>query len=148
MDKEEATIQLLRAADAGDVAMARAALEAGADIKAKTVAGETPLDLAILYRHDDVAKLLKAAAKQQQYLDAVRGNAPHVVVKLWPGLSDGKKNLLAEQISKDVTTSLNYEKGSVPVIFEELTYTAEQQHGHAGRVTGERKDKGPPQVGG
>jgi 4-oxalocrotonate tautomerase len=45
---------------------------------------------------------------------------PHVIVKLWPGKSEEQKNRLAEAITKDVMTVLNYGDESVSVAFEEI----------------------------
>ena len=45
---------------------------------------------------------------------------PHVVVKLWPGKSEQQKNRLAEEITKDVMSILNYGEESVSVAFEEV----------------------------
>ena len=46
---------------------------------------------------------------------------PHVIVKLWPGRSEAQKRRLAEAITKDVTTILNYGDESVSVAMEEVT---------------------------
>ena len=46
---------------------------------------------------------------------------PHVIVKLWPGESEQQKRRLADAITKDVTTVLNYGDESVSVAFEEVT---------------------------
>lgn len=45
---------------------------------------------------------------------------PHVVVKLWPGKSEQQKARLAEAITRDVTSVLNYGEESVSVGFEEV----------------------------
>lgn len=46
---------------------------------------------------------------------------PHVIVKLWPGKSEAQKRRLAEAITRDVTTILNYGDESVSVAMEEVT---------------------------
>jgi len=46
---------------------------------------------------------------------------PHVIVKLWPGKSEQQKRRLAEAITKDVSTVLNYGDESVSVALEEVT---------------------------
>jgi 4-oxalocrotonate tautomerase len=46
---------------------------------------------------------------------------PHVIVKLWPGKSEHQKRRLAEAITKDVATVLNYGDESVSVAVEEVT---------------------------
>jgi 4-oxalocrotonate tautomerase len=46
---------------------------------------------------------------------------PHVIVKLWPGKSEQQKRRLADAITRDVTTVLNYGDESVSVAFEEVT---------------------------
>jgi 4-oxalocrotonate tautomerase len=45
---------------------------------------------------------------------------PHVIVKLWPGQSEDKKQRLAKAIVKDVTTMLGYGDESVSVSMEEV----------------------------
>ena len=45
---------------------------------------------------------------------------PHVIVKLWPGKSDRQKQQLADAITKDVMSVLNYGDESVSVAFEEV----------------------------
>jgi 4-oxalocrotonate tautomerase len=45
---------------------------------------------------------------------------PHVIVKLWPGQSEDKKQRLARAIVKDVTTVLGYGDESVSVSMEEV----------------------------
>jgi 4-oxalocrotonate tautomerase len=45
---------------------------------------------------------------------------PHVIVKLWPGKSEGQKARLAEEIVRDVTKVLNYGEESVSVSIEEV----------------------------
>ena len=46
---------------------------------------------------------------------------PHVIVKLWPGKSEQQKRRLAEVITRDITTVLNYGDESVSVALEEVT---------------------------
>ena len=46
---------------------------------------------------------------------------PHVIVKLWPGKSEQQKRRLAEAITKDIATVLNYGDDSVSVALEEVT---------------------------
>ena len=45
---------------------------------------------------------------------------PHVIVKLWPGKSEQQKRRLADAITRDVTTVLNYGDESVSVAMEEV----------------------------
>ena len=46
---------------------------------------------------------------------------PQVIVKLWPGKSEQQKRRLAEAITKDIATVLNYGDESVSVALEEVT---------------------------
>ena len=46
---------------------------------------------------------------------------PHVIVKLWPGKSEAQKKELAERITKDVMSVLNYGEESVSVAMEEVS---------------------------
>jgi 4-oxalocrotonate tautomerase len=48
---------------------------------------------------------------------------PHVIVKLWPGKSEQQKRRLAEAITKDIATVLNYGDESVSVVMEEVDAT-------------------------
>ncbi len=45
---------------------------------------------------------------------------PHVIVKLYPGKSDGQKLELAEAIAKNVMEILNHREQSISVSFEEV----------------------------
>ena len=45
---------------------------------------------------------------------------PHVIVKLWPGKSEHQKRRLADAITKDIATILNYGDESVSVALEEV----------------------------
>jgi 4-oxalocrotonate tautomerase len=45
---------------------------------------------------------------------------PHVIVKLWPGKSEKQKTELAQQITKAVTSVLNYGEDAVSVALEEI----------------------------
>lgn len=45
---------------------------------------------------------------------------PHVIVKLWPGKSEGQKRRLSDAILRDVTSTLNYGDDAVSVAFEEV----------------------------
>lgn len=46
---------------------------------------------------------------------------PHIIVKLWPGKSETQKTRLAEQITKDVMSTLGYGEESVSVACEEIS---------------------------
>jgi len=45
---------------------------------------------------------------------------PHVIVKLWPGRSEQQKSALAEQITRDLMTTLGSTEKSVSVAIEEV----------------------------
>ena len=45
---------------------------------------------------------------------------PHVIIKLWPGKSEQKKQDLAEAITNDVMNILDYGEESVSVAIEEV----------------------------
>jgi 4-oxalocrotonate tautomerase len=45
---------------------------------------------------------------------------PHVIVKLWPGKSEQQKKKLASELTKAVTSILNYGEESVSVGIEEI----------------------------
>lgn len=46
---------------------------------------------------------------------------PHVIVKLWPGKSETRKQKLADRIAQDVMDVLGYGEESVSVAFEEIS---------------------------
>ena len=45
---------------------------------------------------------------------------PHIIVKLYPGRSEDQKQLLADEIAKDVVAIARCEETSVSVSFEEI----------------------------
>jgi 4-oxalocrotonate tautomerase len=45
---------------------------------------------------------------------------PHVIVKLWPGKTEQQKAELADAITKNVMSTLNYGEESVSLGFEEI----------------------------
>jgi 4-oxalocrotonate tautomerase len=45
---------------------------------------------------------------------------PHVIVKLYPGRSEGQKTKLADEIVKDIVAIAKCEEKSVSVAFEEI----------------------------
>ena len=45
---------------------------------------------------------------------------PHVIVKLWPGKSEGQKQQLADAIARDVMDILGYGEESVSVAIQEV----------------------------
>lgn len=45
---------------------------------------------------------------------------PHVIVKLWPGKSDDKKQRLTETITRGVVETLGYSEDAVSVAFEDV----------------------------
>lgn len=48
------------------------------------------------------------------------GIMPHVIVKLWPGKSEQQKTRLAEEITKDMMSILDYGEESVSIAIEEV----------------------------
>ncbi|WP_449423742.1 tautomerase family protein [Rhodanobacter lindaniclasticus] len=61
---------------------------------------------------------------------------PHVIVKMWPGKSEGQKKRLAERITQDVMDILDYGEESVSVAMEEIPSKdwAEKDQGRRRRV--------------
>lgn len=45
---------------------------------------------------------------------------PHVIVKMWPGPSEQQKRRLAQQITRDVVSTLDSADASVSVAIEEV----------------------------
>ena len=55
----EASDALIRAARKGDIEAVKHAIAAGADVNAKNMIGETPLDYAVFWEESEIAKLLR-----------------------------------------------------------------------------------------
>lgn len=45
---------------------------------------------------------------------------PHVIVKLWPGKSEARKQRLSDAITRSVMAALDYGEDAVSVAFEEV----------------------------
>ena len=119
MDK--ATIRLFQAAYNGSVADVQVALDAGADVNASTPDPfrDTPLHIAVEYGDLDIVKLL---------------------------ITKGA-DVNAKDVFQQTPLQLAKTCGNADIV-QVLETAAAKQRGHAGRVTEEHKDKGPPQVGG
>ena len=46
---------------------------------------------------------------------------PHVIVKLWPGKTEEQKKRLADAITKDVMSILDYGEEAISVAMEEIS---------------------------
>ena len=125
MDKEEATMRLFKAIETNNLADARATLDEGADVNAgrdtlnPRQTRDTPLHYAA---YDNNAQLTKL-------------------------LIERGADINAENSTHTTPLSLAKHRGHTEIA-ELLETAAAKQRGHAGRVADERKDKGPPQVGG
>jgi len=147
-----ATERLLEAAATGNVSDARGAIDAGANVNAKAELQETPLHWAIECRALDIVTLLidkgadvnaKSTLEQTPLHRAVEaGNFDIVKLLIAKGADVNVKNTFQETPLQLAKTS-----GSTEIV-KLLTNAAQQHPSHAGRVTEERKDKGPPQIGG
>jgi ankyrin repeat protein len=123
MTREQATELLFKAAITGDVAKVHTALDAGADVNATAVAGATPLHFAALGSPADVVRLLIDKGADIHVKDTFGDRPFHWTVN-----------------RRQFDAAETFLKG-------DLLKNAAKQQGHAARVTEERKDKGPPQVG-
>ena len=190
MDKEEATRRLFKAAETDDVAAARAAIEAGADINFKDVNTEdryTPLHRAVRQNSLGVLRLLlerkanvnavdvggSTPLHKARTLDAVQlliaggadvdaqnnGGSTLLHLAAYGGRFDLARLLVQNGADLDIKSRskdtpwdalLSYSSRllSKADVVHLLEKALKRQEGHAGRVTEERKDKGPPQVGG
>jgi ankyrin repeat protein len=118
MDKYDANALLFEAAENGDVSKVQAALDAGANINTHGNLLESPLHDAALNGHTKVVQLLIARGANVNAMDVF------------------------DKTPKDWA----FAKGHFKIV--QLLEDLGKHQGHADRVTGERKDKGPPQVGG
>ena len=151
--RQEATMHLFPAAAAGNLLDVQADLDDGANVNAKDGSGMTPLHWAIECGHPDMVKLLIAKGADMHIVTAVSHQTPlHLAAALghrdivtlligYAGADISAKNA-RQQTPVHLALANNH-----PDIVELLDNVAKEQ-GHAGRVTEERKDKGPPQVGG
>ena len=123
MNKREATRLLIPAAAAGNLFDVQAALDAGANVNAKDRSGATPLHWAVERDDLDIVKLLLTHGADADVANRQTDN--HTPLTLALALACQHTDIAKLLLEK-----------------------ATKRQGHAGRVTDERKDKGPPQVGG
>jgi len=153
MDKEEANRRLFQAIENGKVARARSAIEAGADVNARDGLTRTPLHLAARYNHRPIAELLITRHADVNARDDDGATPLHYAACHFDHKLETAELLIAH--GADIGARDNNRKGLDDWAIQEFNYDfiellkeAAKQQGHAGRVTEERKDKGPPQVGG
>jgi ankyrin repeat protein len=115
---------LLWACDEGSSRYAALAVAAGANVNVLNDNDQTPLHVVAGTYNKPPAELRRIAELLIQ-----NGADPNAR----SNLGNTPKDLAERQGNEDLSRLLE---------------TAVNQQGHAGRVTGERKDKGPPQVGG
>lgn len=117
--KDEAHTRLLVAVRRGDLPSAQKAIDAGANVNAESTEGITLLHWAIDCSSLDMIRLL---------ID----NGADVAAR---SASGATSHHYAIQRGNDAITDL-------------IKQATKQQQGHTARVTDERKDKGPPKIGG
>jgi ankyrin repeat protein len=157
LTQDELNAALLEAADLFEehasvsVKYASLALGAGADANAKGHEGWTPLHCAVRSRNDKIAKILIASGADVN-AKTVDGWTPLHVAAI-ADAKEAARILIANGADLNATdehggTPLLWAKGHGHASVAEVLEEAEKRQGHAGRVTEERKDKGPRQVGG
>ena len=119
MTIDKATATLWVAIEHRDVVAAKAAIEAGADVNARNRIDETALHHAAAF------------------------NSSRMVTLLLDSGADANVKDYAGQTPLDIAKAAASPRPRMIAVLE-----AAKQQGHAGRVIQERKDKGPPQVGG
>src|SRR5665213_4374296 len=151
---DEITRMLFQAAMTGDRALAKALIDAGADIDARDQNDATPLHDAVRNGWADTVKLLVENEAQVNAKDkdgetplhlAARGNYTQIAKLLIYKGADIVATNIVQQTPKQVA-KLNGSAAIEDILVELLENAAKaKQNGHAGPVTEERKDKGPPQ---
>jgi ankyrin repeat protein len=76
MTPEQATEQLFKAAQTGNVDDARTAIDARADLNATNEFARTARDLARAFGHPEIVNMIDAATQQSRHPDRQRTNEP------------------------------------------------------------------------
>ena len=163
MTQQEATNQLFKAAEAGDVSAVRAALDAGADPTAKDDHWqETPLHFAASGGHTDAARLLIENGADVNARDGENSTPLHCCIEgFLPNapktIGNNHANIVRLLIEKGADLNARDDDGSTPVnlasdyghtdLVKMLQDAAKKQPGHAGRVL-KRRGSSEPQIGG
>ena len=155
MTPEEATAQLFEAAQHGVVKDAKAALKAGADVNARDEWRRTPMHWAADFGKTGIVKLLTDKGADALATD-YHGDTPHDIAVRYTRRTT--QTTLTMQINtEDLPRFLaDFRQGKLAhygitdlhIADKHAKRAPRTTQNHAHRVTDERKDKGPPQVGG
>jgi ankyrin repeat protein len=154
---DETTRSLFKAAKFGDLALAKTAIDSGADIDAKDQNGATPIHYAVRNGQGDTVNLLVENEAQVDAKDkdgetplhsAARGGYTQIAKLLIHKGADIVATNKLQQTPRLVAKRNGHD--AIEDILVELLENAAKakQQRHAARVTLDRKDKGPPQIGG
>lgn len=159
MNQREADALLFQAAQTGKVSDAEAAFEAGANVTATMTEKLTPLHVAARNGHSGIATLLidKGADVNAETLDkqtplhfaARDGKEGTATILIASGANlNAKSELVIAETPRD--TAVRSNRTNIVELLDDAARIVEHaaKQGHARRVAKERKDKGPPQVGG
>ncbi len=151
MTNDDATKQLYTAISNGNVDDAQAALLSGANVNTKIESVLTPLRYAMSIGHLPVVEFLIDRGADINLKDYDGDPALHSAVKVGDSLIvklliEKGADLDAENEGHQTPRQLAADRGLTEIVT--LLNNAAKQQGHAARVAEERKDKGPPQVGG
>ncbi|MBL6622005.1 MAG: ankyrin repeat domain-containing protein [Rickettsiales bacterium] len=111
MTQEELNEQLLRAAKDGNSEEVKRLLEAKADVNAKDVDGQTPLQFAAEYGHTGIAAALIAAEAN------VNAKARYGITPLHLAARNGHTNIVQELIAKGADVNAKNNIGYTPLLY-------------------------------
>jgi Ankyrin repeats (many copies) len=154
--EEKANARLLEAAKAGWIEETMQALTDGADVNSQDGQHTTALHWAVIGTHPEVARLLVAKGADINLQDNLKQTPLDIAEKELKATNPHYSRLIADRSTLiailNAAAAAKQQRHTVDQTVGEFLLgtdaVKEDEQDHAARVTGERKDKGPPQVGG